>query len=131
MITRSVLLCASLLTGCAADPPADVDRPDATTAQVVSRVAQRYLDETPLVGLSVAVARDGRIVHESGYGLARRAPDLAADATVPFELFSIAKPVTAVLLLRLAERGLVDLDQASGTYVQGLPPEYADRKSVV
>lgn len=125
MITRSVLLCASLLTGCAADPPADVDRPDATTAQVVSRVAQRYLDETPLVGLSVAVARDGRIVHESGYGLARRAPDLAADATVPFELFSIAKPVTAVLLLRLAERGLVDLDQASGTYVQGLPPEYA------
>jgi CubicO group peptidase (beta-lactamase class C family) len=114
-----------LLTGCAADPPADVDRPDATTAQVVSRVAQRYLDETPLVGLSVAVARDGRIVHESGYGLARRAPDLAADATVPFELFSIAKPVTAVLLLRLAERGLVDLDQASGTYVQGLPPEYA------
>jgi len=131
VITRSVLLCAILLTGCAAHPPAEVappaevDRPDATTAQVVSRVAQRYLDETPLVGLSVAVARDGRIVHESGYGLARRAPDLAADATVPFELFSIAKPVTAVLLLRLAERGLVDLDQASGTYVQGLPPEYA------
>ena len=91
----------------------------------MNRLAQRYLDETPLIGLSVAVARDGRIVHESGYGLARRAPDLAADATVPFELFSIAKPVTAVLLLRLAERGLVDLDQPSGTYVPGLPPGYA------
>jgi D-alanyl-D-alanine carboxypeptidase len=125
VIARSVFLCAFVLSGCAADPPAEVDRPDPTTAQLVNRVAQRYLDETPLIGLSVAVARDGRIVHESGYGLARRAPDLAADATVPFELFSIAKPVTAVLLLRLAERGLVDLDQPSGTYVSGLPPGYA------
>jgi CubicO group peptidase (beta-lactamase class C family) len=92
---------------------------------VVDRVAQRYLGEAHLVGLSVAVARDGRIVHESAYGLARRTPDLAADATVPFELFSLSKPVTAVLLLRLAERGLLDLDKPSSTYVPGLPAEYA------
>jgi CubicO group peptidase (beta-lactamase class C family) len=116
------------VAGCAGEPPVErgeVDVPDTATAQVVDRVAQRYLGETHLVGLSVAVARDGRIVHESAYGLARRTPDLAADATVPFELFSLSKPVTAVLLLRLAERGLLDLDKPSGTYVHGLPAEYA------
>jgi D-alanyl-D-alanine carboxypeptidase len=125
MTARFALLCAMALTGCAADPPVEVDRPDPTTAQVVDRVAQRFLDEAPLVGLSVAVARDGRVVHESGYGLARRAPDLAADASVPFELFSISEPVTAVLLLRLAERSLLDLDKPAGTYVRELPPAYA------
>ena len=117
MIARSVLLCAIVLAGCAGEPPVElgeVDVPDAATAQVVDRVAQRYMGEAPLVGLSVAVARDGRIVHESAYGLARRTPDLAADATVPFELFSLSKPVTAVLLLRLAERGLLDLDDPAG-----------------
>jgi D-alanyl-D-alanine carboxypeptidase len=125
VIARFSLLCVLALTGCAADPPAEVEDSDPATAQVVDRLAQRYVDETPLIGLSVAVARDGRVVHEAGYGLARTTPDVAADAIVPFALFSISKPVTAVLLLRLAERGLVDLDQPSDTYVQGLPPEYA------
>jgi CubicO group peptidase (beta-lactamase class C family) len=120
-----VFLCAIVLAGCATDPPVEVDLPDTATAQVVDSVAQRYLGESPLVGLSVAVARDGRIVHESAYGLTRRGPDLAADAAVPFELFSLSKPVIAVLLLRLAERGLLDLDKPAGTYVPGLPAEYA------
>jgi CubicO group peptidase (beta-lactamase class C family) len=62
--------------GCAGKPPVERGQVDArirATAQVVDRVAQRYLAEAHLVGLSVAVARDGRIVHESAYGLARHA----------------------------------------------------------
>lgn len=128
---RLVPVCSIVLFGCAAEPPADIpkppseiERPDAATLQVVDRIAQRYLAESPLVGLSVAVARDGRIVHESSYGLARRAPDAAADATVPFELFSLSEPVTAVLLLQLAERGLLDLDRPAGTYLEALPADY-------
>lgn len=118
------VLLALMLAACAADPPPDVDRSDPETVRAVGRLADRYLAETPLVGLSVAVARDGRIVHEAGYGLARRAPDMAADASVPFELYSIAKPVTAVLLLELAERGLVDLDEPAGNYLEALPAPY-------
>ena len=125
MIARIAPVGALLLAGCAADPAVEMMDPDPETGRVVDRVAQRYLAESPLVGLSVAVARDGRIVHESAYGLARRAPDLAADATVAFELNSVSKPINAVLLLRLAERGLLDLDRTAGSYLRELPPAYA------
>jgi hypothetical protein len=33
--------------------------------------------ESPLIGITVAVARDGSIVHERAYGLASRDPDVA------------------------------------------------------
>jgi CubicO group peptidase (beta-lactamase class C family) len=132
MIARLLPLCVLFIAACATEPPSGtdaettVDRPDPATAQVVDRVAKRYLAEAPLAGLSVAVARDGRIVHESGYGLARRDPALAADTSTAFELLEVSNPVTAVLLLRLAERGLLDLDRPAGRYVRELPAEYAD-----
>jgi CubicO group peptidase (beta-lactamase class C family) len=131
MTARLMPLCALFIAACATQPPSghevepDVDRPDPATAQIVDRIAQRHVAETSLAGLSVAVARDGRVIHESGYGLARRDPTLAADAHVAFELFSVSMPVTAVLLLRLAERGLVDLDRPVGSYLRELPEEYA------
>ena len=103
----------------------EVEAGDSTTALVVDRIASRYLAETPIVGLVVAVARDGEVVHEAGYGLARRSPDIPAGPDVPFEYFSVSKPVTAVLLLRLGERGLLDLDAPAGTFVRELPQHYA------
>ncbi len=105
--------------------PVASSRTDAAVASVVDRVANRYLAETPIVGLAVAVARDGEVVHEAGYGLARRSPDIPAGPGVPFEYFSVSKPVTAVLLLRLAERGLLDLDAPAGKFVHELPEHYA------
>ncbi|MCI0344450.1 MAG: beta-lactamase family protein, partial [Chloroflexi bacterium] len=98
---------------------------DASIAGTVNRIATQYLAETPIVGLSVTVARDGRIVHDAAYGYARRSPDVPTDSAVPFELFSLDQPVTAVLLLRLADRDLIDLDAAAGTAVRDLQGSYA------
>jgi CubicO group peptidase (beta-lactamase class C family) len=114
-----------VLVGCAAQPPAEIDLPDAATAAVVDRVAQRLLAETPLAGLSVTIARNGRIVHEAGYGLARRGPDIPAGPAVPFQLHGVSQAMTAVLLLRLAERGVLSLDAPAGDYLPELPVDYA------
>jgi CubicO group peptidase (beta-lactamase class C family) len=107
-----------LLAGCTSAEPA----PDVRV--VVDSIAQRYVDETPIVGLTVAVAQGGRIVYEHAYGLAGRAPDVAAEANTPFEIFSVGKMFTAVLALRLAERGVLDLDTDIATYVRDVPPPY-------
>lgn len=117
--------CVLMLAGCATDEPAADAAPDAAVAEVVGRIARQYLAESQIVGLSVTIARDGRLVHDAGYGLARRSPDVAAGATIQFEMFSVGKSATAVLLLALEARGLVDLDATAGSYVHDLPAPYA------
>jgi len=125
MSGRTLVLCALVITGCAANGPHAGNGDHSDVGAVVDVIANRYLAETPIAGLVVTVARDGEIVHDAGYGLARRSPDVAAGPSVPFEYFSVSIPVTAVLLLKLAERGLLDLDAPAGKYVQGLPAHYA------
>jgi D-alanyl-D-alanine carboxypeptidase len=116
---------ALVLGGCAASSPVATDRNDAAIAPLIDRIAKEYSGASQMVGLVVTVARDGEIVHDAAYGLARRSPDVPARPSVPFELFSLSEPVTAVLLLRLAERGLLDLDAPAGQYVHGLPEDFA------
>lgn len=114
-----------VIAGCAVDDAAQGAEPDPQTAAVVGRIASPYLADTAIAGLAVTVARGGRVVHDAAYGYARRSPDVPAGASVPFELFSVSEPVTAVLLLRLAERGLIDLDADAGKVVRGLQGDYA------
>lgn len=64
-----------------------------------------------LPGIAVAVAVDGRIVWTAGFGwsdVAARTPMHADDA---MRIYSVNKPLTAALAMRLRERGLVDLDR--------------------
>src|SRR5207248_664015 len=69
--------------------------------------------------LAVAVARDGEIVWEEGFGWADRAARIPADAHTPYSLASISKPVTATAMMVLVERGKVDLDQPVESYLRG------------
>jgi D-alanyl-D-alanine carboxypeptidase len=114
-----------VVAGCAVDDPAQSAEPDPQTAAVVGRIAGQYLADTPIAGLEVTVARGGRIAHDAAYGYARRSPDTPADGSTSFELFSVSETVTAVLLLRLAERGLIDLDAPADSIVRGLQGGYA------
>lgn len=62
-------------------------------------------------GVAVAVIHDGAIVHKKGYGLARtEGPALPVTSATTFNLASLSKAFTAMVILRLAERGAVDLD---------------------
>jgi CubicO group peptidase (beta-lactamase class C family) len=114
-----------VVAGCAVDNSAQGAEPNPPTAAAIDRIAGRYLADMPIAGLTVTVARDGRIVHDAAYGYARRSPNVPVGATVPFELFALTEPVTAVLLLRLAERGLLDLDAPAGKVVRGLQGPYS------
>ena len=65
----------------------------------------------------VAVARNGRIVWEQGFGwsdVARRVP---ADEHTLYSLASISKPITATALMVLVERGAIDLDRPLNDYL--------------
>jgi len=61
--------------------------------------------------LAVAVARDGQIVWEQGFGWANREERTPASEHTLYSLASISKPITTTGLMILQERGLLDLDR--------------------
>ena len=61
-------------------------------------------------GASVAVLDRGRVSWAAGFGVRRRGAPEPVDAQTVFAAASLSKPPFAYLVLKLAERGLVDLD---------------------
>ena len=103
---------AVALGGCAADT-----EPDRRTSGVVDEVAGRAIGEGKVVGLVVVVAHDGAVVFEQGYGRANVQTDESITSEAVLDYFSIGKHVTAAILLRLAERGELNLDAPARLYL--------------
>lgn len=60
-------------------------------------------------GAALAVTKNGRLVYARGFGVADRELGLAVRPNALFRIASISKPLTAVAVLQLAERGKCSL----------------------
>lgn len=78
----------------------------------VGKLANAFLDEHGVPGLSVAVARDGKLEFASGYGLRDISEKLPVESESLFRIASISKPVTAVAVLQLVEQGHLKLSDS-------------------
>jgi CubicO group peptidase (beta-lactamase class C family) len=67
-------------------------------------------------GLSVAVVRDGRVVLARGFGWADVEARVPATEHTPYNIASVTKTISGVLAMRLAERGVLDLDRPMSAY---------------
>lgn len=76
-------------------------------------------------GHVVRVIRDGTVVYDRAVGLANVALGTPLTADTPVYLASVGKTFTAAVVLRLAERGVVDLDASVRLYLPELP-DYTD-----
>ena len=78
---------------------------------------RRVMDSTRTSSIAVAVARNGRIIWEEGFGVAdveRRTP--ATPATL-YSMASISKPMTATAVMKLVDQGKIDLDRPANDYL--------------
>ena len=75
-----------------------------------------------VVGGSVVLVRDGRVIAHHERGLADRAPgpNVAVDERTIFHYGSITKTLTAVAIMQLRDRGLLSLDDPITRYVPEL-----------
>ncbi len=92
-----------------------VDLPD-RLKDVRAKIAA-VLDSTGVASITVAVAEDGKIVWEEGFGSANREEGVEATPLTMYHLASISKSFTATGLMVLVERGLVDLDRPANEYL--------------
>jgi serine beta-lactamase-like protein LACTB, mitochondrial len=72
-------------------------------------------------GMSVAVVTEQKVRWSSAYGLADVENHVPARVDTIYRLASISKPVTAVAVMQLVERGRLNLDAPIQTYVPSFP----------
>jgi len=92
---------------------------NAQLQSAIEIVAAQY--KVPGVSVSIGIASEGT-PRNFVTGRATIAPDSPAinDATL-FQVGSVTKPLTAILILMLEARGLFDIDDPAGHYVSGFP----------
>ena len=78
---------------------------------------RRQLVESGIPSITVAVAREGKILWEEGFGWADRERRRPATPHTLYSLASISKPMTATGLMILVERGKVRLDAPADEYL--------------
>jgi len=83
----------------------------------VREVIRRVMQEKGIPSITVAVAKDGTIVWEEGFGWADRERMRPATPDTLYSLASVSKPFTATGLMRLVEQGKVDLDKPVNDYL--------------
>jgi serine beta-lactamase-like protein LACTB, mitochondrial len=86
---------------------------------IAARIA-REVEAQNIVGLSVALVRDGSIIQTHHFGWEDRERQVPASDATMYRWASISKPLTAVVAMQLWEQGRLDLDSD----VRVLVPEF-------
>lgn len=91
-------------------------------------LTDQFLDSVMQVhhipGAAVAIVQDGEIIKKSVYGKANLEWDLPVKTYSPFQLASVTKVYTGVLLGKMQEIGMISLDDSLGKYLDSLPEKW-------
>ncbi|MEN3974839.1 serine hydrolase domain-containing protein [Emcibacter sp. SYSU 3D8] len=82
---------------------------------------QRWVDDGKLAGVTIAVARDGKLVYDRSVGMADIARGLPMTGDTLVRIYSMTKAVTVVAALILVEEGKLRLTDPVSSYL----PEFA------
>jgi CubicO group peptidase (beta-lactamase class C family) len=70
-----------------------------------------YMKPRDIIGMSVAVTKDGRLVYAKGFGLADPATKEEMSPNHSLRIMSISKPVTSAGIMKLMEQGKVTMNR--------------------
>jgi len=120
---KKIPLIASLafLVGCttAPEPKAFTSDTDkyAYVKEYMRWFIQKQMDDNEIMGLSVALVDDQKIVWSEGFGYADKAKGIKATPQTRYRAGSITKLFTAMATMKLAEEGKVDIDKPLKRYL--------------
>lgn len=114
-VAGALLLCTH-----AAPLVAQATRARARLPEPLRTEIRRLLDSSGVASVTVAVARDGAVLWEEGFGYADLERRIPATPATLYSLASISKPFTATAVMRLAQQGRVNLDRPVDDYLGGM-----------
>ncbi len=109
-----------LASRCAAAQNASGPTLTSATQAQVEKLVQELMTQEGVPGLSVAIAKNNQLVFSKGFGIADVENNVPVTESSRFRTASIAKSMTAVVVLSLSEKGTLKLDAE----VQEYCPEY-------
>ncbi|MBL8214198.1 MAG: beta-lactamase family protein [Bryobacterales bacterium] len=118
-MNRRQLLLAPIATaspGCRRWPTASADRPAAIRRLFAELHARRLFDGEALV------AERGVVLYRGAFGLANRDAKLQYTTSTPSCLASLSKPITAVAVMMMVEKGLLAFDRRLSQLLPGFLP---------
>ncbi len=93
----------------------------------LDQFVDQQMGSLAMPGLSIAVISNGEVVYYRSKGVSNLDSGLAVDKDSIFEAASLSKPVFAYFVLRLVDKGVLDLDQPLYEYLRMNELEYDPR----
>ena len=87
----------------------------------IEKAVSSFMSANSVPGIGVAVVLEGEPAWSAGFGIADLENFAPATSSTLFRLGSISKPITAVAVLQLWERGKLDLDAPAQKYCPAFP----------
>lgn len=115
----SALLVASMLSGCAAPTPDPSPTIDGDEAALVETTVENFIATQPVRAVIVKVTRDGETVYRDAFG--ESITGVPATPEMHFRNGAVAISYVAMVLLQLADEGVLSLDDRASEYVPGVP----------
>src|SRR5882762_3925414 len=132
--SRTLAATFVVLLAAASGRPADVAaRPDyAAIAERLSSLINEQLADKKLPAVSIALVDDQEIVWAQGFGYADFDVKRPATADTVYRVGSVSKLFTDIGMMRLAERGQIDIDAPVTRYLPDFRPKnpFADAKPI-
>ena len=93
---------------------------EALSTPAIDAYVQERMGAWDIPGLSLVVVSEGQVIYVSGYGEANRETGTLMTADTPVVIGSTTKGMTALAIMQLVERGLVELDAPVVRYIPDL-----------
>ena len=87
----------------------------------IEKTVSAFMTANSVPGISIAIVQNGQPVWSSGFGMSDLEDSAPATSSTLYRLGSISKPITAVAILQLYERGKLDLDAPVQKYCPAFP----------
>lgn len=104
---------------------------DNTTPAKIDSFIERSRRYYNIPGVSLAVIKDGKVIYHQTYGVRNTVTGDKVDEHTLFEAASITKPVFAFAVMRLVERGVIDLNKPLYEYLPYNDIAYDERYKLI
>ena len=130
-VAAALLILSSTVIYAQSNPPTpkpfnSPSKADPKSKELIARLERsipRLMMEGEVPGLSIAVIKEAKVVWQQSFGVANSSTRQPVNADTIFEAASLSKPVFAYGVLRLVEKGKLDLDTPLAKY---LPKPYVE-----
>ncbi len=96
----------------------------AQTKEKIDSFIEEVMKERRIVGLQLAIVKNGEIIKTGNYGFASLQDSIPVDKNTIFTINSITKAFTGVAVMQLVEEGKMELQAPISKYLDGLPTSW-------